>query len=464
MQLKNKKILLVGLGIQGGGFSAAKYFISRGAKLTITDLRKKEELKEMIAKLKKIDPSIKYTIGEHKESDFKNADVIVFNPAVPATSPWVAFAAKLGKPYFNDYTFFLNEISSRKSDQKPIIIGITGTRGKTTITNWTHYLIPGSAMGGNVLNKNLYEMLKSKAKVLVLELSSFQLEFDKTSKYSPNIAILTNVYVDHLNRYKSLNEYKKIKLSIFRNQTEDDALILNLDEEVTKEALAKKPKSNLFFVSKKQLPKDKNGMYFKGDDINYQFEGKVSKVTKFPGLAPHEKTNLLSAMLTAHVMGIDGKEIVSRIKSLPTPDYRQQEVFNNKKIKIINDSAGTSPDATIAAIEKFKSEKNFILISGGTNKELDYQNLAKKIAIDVKPENLFLLAGSGTNLLLKELSKIVKEEIVPYDNLEDIVDIVSQEFTTGAIVFSPGGASFEKFKNEYDRGAKFNSLAKKYFS
>ena len=124
----------------------------------------------------------------------------------------------------------------------------------------------------------------------------------------------------------------------------------------------------------------------------------------------------------------------------------------------------TSPEATMAAIEKFKKNKNFILICGGTNKELKFEKLAKKIARDVRPENLFLLEGSATDLLLKSLNPIMPNGTqIPYENLDEIMDVISQEFDAATIVFSPGCASFEKFKNEFDRGQTFNRLVRKYF-
>lgn len=459
MNLKNKKVLLVGLGILGGGFSMAKYLISEGAKLTITDLRDKKTLDPMI---KKLPSGIKYTLGVHKESDFEKANIIIFNPAVPFTSPWVKLAKKLKKDFYNDYTFFLKNLE--EINPNALIIGITGTRGKTTTAMWANHLIPGSVLGGNIPEKNLLKIMAKKTEVFVLELSSFQLEYASARTKSPNISALTNLYVDHLNRYKTFEKYRDVKFNIFKNQTKNDVLILNKDEKITKEIQEKKPKAQLFYISQKALAKSLNGLYFENDEIIYQFEGKRVLATKFKGLAPHEKSNLLTAMLIAHLVGVDGKDINSLLKDLPTPIFRQQLVLNNQNYKIINDSAGTSPEATVAAIEKFKNDKNFVLVTGGTNKDLDFRILSKKIASDVRPQNLFLLEGSGTELLLKYLRKYpMFKEAVPYQNLEDIIDIISQEYSKATIVFSPGCASFEKFKNEFDRGEKFNKLVKKYF-
>jgi UDP-N-acetylmuramoylalanine--D-glutamate ligase len=458
MELTNKKVLLVGLGILGGGLSMAQYLHKNGAKVTITDLRDKKTLEPMIRKLSK---DVSYTIGEHKEADFKNADLIVFNPAVPFLSPWVKLAKKLNIEFYNDYTFFLKNLETLNPNA--LIIGVTGTRGKTTTTMWINHLIPGSVLAGNIPEKNLLKQMTKKTEVFVLELSSFQLEYAGEKTKAPNIAVFTNLYTDHLNRYGTFDKYRDVKFNIFKNQTAKDVLVLNSDEAVTKEVLATKPKAQLFFISKKPLPSNRNGLFFNGDSVVYQLDGKKIEATKVKGLAPHEKDNLLTAMLVAHLVGMDGTDINELIKDLPNPILRQQKVFEDKNFTIINDSAGTSPEATMAAIEKFRKDKNFVLITGGTNKDLNFKDLAQKISKNVKLKNLFLLEGSATDLLIPELSLLYSKEVGAYENLEDIIDVVSQEFDKATIVFSPGCASFEKFKNEFDRGEKFNKLVRKYF-
>lgn len=437
----------------------AKFLIKEGAILTITDLRDRKTLTPMINKLPK---GIKYTLGEHKKEDFENSDIILFNPAVQFTSPWVKLTQKLKKEYFNDYTFFLKNLEN--INPQALIVGITGTRGKTTVSMWVNHLITESVLGGNIPERNLLKIMNKKTDVFVLELSSFQLEYANSRTRSPNIAVFTNLYVDHLNRYKTKTKYRDVKFNIFKYQDQHDVLVLNKDEKVTKEILAQKPKSQIFYTSLKPLLKTDNGLFFEGDKIIYQFEGKKTVATTTLGLAPHEKSNLLAAMLVAHLVGVDGKDINKRIKDLPTPIFRQQIILSTKNFTVVNDSAGTSPEATIAAFEKFKDYPNFILITGGTNKDLVFEDLAKKIANDVNPDNLFLLEGSGTDLFIKTLARHKGfEDLTPYENLEDIVDVVSEEFDKGTILFSPGCASFEKFKNEFDRGEKFNKLVKKYF-
>jgi len=171
-------------------------------------------------------------------------------------------------------------------------------------------------------------------------------------------------------------------------------------------------------------------------------------------------------MLGAHLFGVDWKAIVSKISALPEIPFRQELIFQRKGVKIINDSAATSPDATIAAINRFKG-KNIILITGGTDKQLEFKDLARQIKKYIKKSNLFLLEGSATEKLIAVLNKIgyYKKEESPnlYETLSSILkNLPISKRKKQVIVFSPGSASFEKFKNEFDRGRQFNNLIKKF--
>lgn len=459
MNLKNKKVLLVGLGILGGGLATAKYLLKKGAKLTITDLRSRQELQPIINKLPN---NIRYFLGNNPEEELKKADIIILNPAVSAFSPIVKKLKELKKEYYNDYKFFLKNLEETNPNAK--IIGITGTRGKTTTSTWTQQLIDGSVLGGNIPEASFAKILNKKTDVFILELSSFQLEHLTKKDRSPNIAIITNIYIDHLNRYRTLERYKKIKKMIYANQQKDDYLIISNDESIRAEIENDKPKSKIIYVSLKELPKSKNGLFSKNQKIYFKNSNSIRKVGELPNFAKHEKVNFMFAALAANLYGIDWDTIFERAKSLKTPQMRQQVIYEKRGLKIVNDSASTSPDAVIAAIEKFKNE-NLYLITGGTNKELEYSELAQKIANNIRPERLFLLSGSGTDILIDLLPAeyIASGTIRQYDQLSDIVKVIAGETKKGTIVFSPGGASFEKFKNEFDRGKKFDNYVKKYF-
>lgn len=533
--IKNKKILLVGLGRLGGGVSTAKFLVENGAKLTVTDLNSKNELKNSLAKLKKykINPhtifgkdydvskslkpkptsslngrdnkasskngaGVKYTLGEHKEEDFLNNDIIVFNQAVSVYNKWVQFARKNKKQIETDLSLMLKILNVEKPQTE--YIAITGTRGKTTTTTWTHHFLKPAFIGGNipelaplkVLDKILVSLAKAKATrgqqapvdakalaarqgekniSLVLEIPSYQLEYFELNKKlkAPKVAVITNLYIDHLNRHGDMKNYALAKSRIFSNQTKKDFLILNFDID-NGLFLKQKPKGKVFYVSLKPLPADKNGLYFYGDGIYFQKD----KVNDFIApaqsagwrISQHQKYNLLMALLAAYLYKGEGwGKLVDKIETLPEVKFRQEIILKNKKLTVINDSAATSPEATIAAIERFKS-KRFVLITGGTNKQLDFKDLAKEINKNVALENLYLLNGSGTSKLVAELRGLKRGKTRKFnvsESLEDMVKEIKKRKDVNCIVFSPGAASFEKFKNEFDRGEKFDNLIKVTF-
>jgi UDP-N-acetylmuramoylalanine--D-glutamate ligase len=423
-------------------------------------------------------------------------------------------------------------------------------------------------LGGNQPEKSLFKILdKTKENTIsVLEISSFQLEFypttDKrglqrgltridndtadehgfkhgltridigtTDKHgfikAPNIAIITNIYNDHLNRYSSFEEYASIKARIFQNQTENDYLILNLDNKWTKFFLRLKPKSQVYFVSLHGLPQTKRrqfgqvkvrgGIYIKNEKVFIEDKDNPCLCKPALGLpvsalkeiyGEHNLYNLLFALLTVYLY-LKSKNIknpqdkIKKLKNfilnLKTPKFRQEIIYKDKNLIIVNDSAATSPDATINAIERFKkyicpksprearkSLRNLILITGGTDKNLDFKELAKKIKKEIKPENLILLNGSATKKLIEELRKI-KYPLIEENIFEDLKEAVYRGLTLilthikedkkirnhqrdknlrksvlyprlSVVLFSPASASFEKFKNEFDRGKKFNKI------
>jgi UDP-N-acetylmuramoylalanine--D-glutamate ligase len=533
LKFKGKKVLIFGLGILGGGVEAAKWFYKNGAKIIITDKKTKKELLPSIKKLKKI--KAKYVLGKHRFEDIDSSDIVYFNPGVSYKSEWVKYAKEKGKEIVNDcYIFF----KYAKGD----IIAITGTRGKTTTTTWIYELLTqtlqtergqseqytdyadltrteqksisakSALLGGNQPEKSLFKILdKTKENsTSVLEISSFQLEFYEKYLKAPKIGIITNIYNDHLNRYSDFEEYAGVKAKIFQNQTEEDYLILNLDNKWTDFFLRLKPKSQVYFVSLKK--KQKKGIYIKDEKvfIRDQKEHQIFSIKKFKEIyGKHNLYNLLFALLTVYLY-LKSKNIknpqnkIKKLKNfilhLKTPEFRQEIIYKKKNLMIVNDSAATSPDATINAIERFKkyicpksprevrkSLRNLILITGGTDKNLDFKDLAKKIKKEIKPENLILLNGSATKKLIEELRKIkyplIEENIFEdlrepiHHGLMRILELINADSKqigtnkndpyrsvlnphTSVILFSPASASFEKFKNEFDRGKKFNKIIK----
>ncbi len=471
--LKGRRVILVGLGRLGGGIAAAKYFASRGAKLTVTDALDKKTLAGSIRKLKKF-RNITYKLGKQQETDFKGQEIAIFNSAVPIHSPLVKFAKRHCKEVHNDLSYFLSHLSHPTSHTP--YIGVTGTRGKTTVTTWIGHFLKPALVGGNMPDSGLFKILSRLSlthgrvrisldqKPIVLELSSFQLEFMRKGLSAPHVAVITNLYQDHLNRHGTLKKYLETKALLFKFQTKNDFLILNADNPHTEVFLKLKPRARICMVSLR-LPRftrnDKSGLCAQNGKIIFIEKGKKVTIGTMPtGYSSHMQYNLLGALLAAHLWGVDWKTLMKRVATLPQIPYRQELVLKRKGIEIYNDSAATSPEGAMAAIDRFKGAKT-VFIFGGTDKLLDFASLAAAIERNLKLSQIYLLDGSGTKKLIKDLGF---KNARTFKNLEEIVqEIAKNRKRFKKVVFSPGAASFEKFKNEFDRGKRFNGFVRKYF-
>ncbi len=463
--LTGKKILLVGLGRLGGGVAAARFFASRGAQVTVTDQLSVRDLAASIRKLKKY--HIAYTLGRHDENDFKGKDMIVFNQAVPAQSPWVSYARAHCKEVYNDLTFFLSWMSHYRPNTG--YVGITGTRGKTTVTTWIGHLLKPAIIGGNMPQNGLYTIIEKLEKMggkknipVVLELSSFQLEYVSSTIQAPHVAVITNLSQDHLNRHKTMEEYLRVKSLIFKNQKASDTLVLNADNVYTKKFLAHHSRGKVKFISLKRLPAGFDGLFVQKGMIYSKEKNAVSEIVPMSYIAEHDQRNFLTTIAAAHAYGMPWNAVLRRARTLPVIPFRQQVVHQDKKMTIINDSAATSPEGAIAALRALAPHaRTLAFICGGTDKQLDMMPLAKEIKKILPPHNLFLIDGSATKKLVAALERIryggMRRRVI-YDNLEDIMTAVRKGNDYTHIILSPGAASFEKFKNEFDRGKKFNRI------
>lgn len=455
MKLKNKKVLLLGLGLLGGGVSTAKWLVAQGAILTVTDLKTKQQLAPSLHALGKIRKKIKFILGEHRPQDILDNDIIVVNPGVAFNNKYLLLAQKNKK-------IIINELGLFCSLKLPAdILAVTGTRGKTTTTAWLHHFIRQSnnraiLAGNNPAAPLFTKVAKIKKAPVVIEIPSFLLENLGGQKIRPKAAIVTNIYRDHLNRYKDFGHYAKTKARIFFDQTARDILILNRDNKWTSFLLKQKPKAKVLFFSIKKLLT--RGAFIKKDRIIIKIKKEidVGSASAFAARwGQHNLENLLATALSAIAYGVAPAQIKKAMKNLPQLEMRQQLIFSDGKIAIYNDSAGTSPEATMAAAARFKNN-NLILIAGGTDGNLAYKEWSKFMKKNLKLENLILLSGSATKKILKELKE---NKVKVYETLAECFnEALKKTGGSGIIVFSPGAKSFEKFKNEFDRGRQFNKL------
>jgi len=462
MNLKGKKVTVMGLGLyeDGSGISATKFLVDRGAKVTVTDLKTAEQLKDQLKRLRKIKSRIKLVLGEHREEDFKNADLILKNPGVPRTSKFLKIANDNNIPIQTDISLFFT-LCDRKR-----IIGITGTRGKSTITTLIYELIKSvdkdAVLAGNILKSPLAQMTEiKKSGPVVLELSSWMTESLESIEKSPHIAVFTNIYPDHLNTYDSINDYAQAKTHIFKYQTPQDYVILNRDNSYTF-AMGKKVLAQRYWFSLKNF-KEENGSFIRTGNIIFRQNGAEHKICsvkdlKIPG--EHNLANVLAAVGVAGIYGLKPaiiKKIVSNFSGVPNRLELLREV---KGVKYYNDTTSTTPEATIAALRALKKyKKKIVLIAGGADKGLDFKQVTKEMRSNCK--TIILLNGTGTIRLKKELDKLKNKNLTIADSMADAVGVARSFAQKGDIVLlSPACASFVMFNNEFDRGDQFRKIVK----
>lgn len=433
---KGKKVLILGLGINQGGLGATRFFIQQGAKVRVTDLKKAEELQPSLDVLKEF-PNIEYTLGEHKYEDINWADLVIKNPALKPDNPYVLYAKERGKQVEMDMGIFLQFVKPSQ------IIGVTGTKGKSTTASLIHEGLKAAGKEivfvGNIGKSVLDSIPFIKPETLVvLELSSFQLESFETHKASPKWAVITNIYPDHLNYYQTMDSYIEAKRVIAKYQKEGDYFFFKKED-----AIVNNP--NFLKGFEGQL------IPFSAEDLPKNFSPSL------PG--KHNLENYAAALaILDKILDLASPDHILRAwDNFPGVEFRLQLIYDKNRIKIYNDTAATNPNATIQAL---KSLPNSILICGGVNKNLPYEELAKAIGKYAKA--VYFLEGTATDEITRFLTESGHQSPDKiqgvYNNLERILMDVKNILKHGDIIlFSPGAASFNLFQNEFDRGRKFNT-------
>lgn len=430
---KNKKILIVGLGLHGGGAGAARFFARCGAQVTVTDSKSKKLLRPSLEKIQKF-KNIKYVLGKHRVKDFLTADLIIQGPGVPNDSKYIRLAEKAGIPIDTDIGIFF------KNCPAPII-GVTGSKGKSTTAALTAEMLKQKydkvVLAGNI-RKSVFDILPKikKDSIVVLELSSFQLEGLARHKISPHIAVITNILKEHLNRYGDFKEYALAKINIFKFQKSGDYIILNKDDIYIKK-LAKTAKSKIIFFEQRR------------------------KNTPNPSLRGyHNALNIAAAEEAARLYNIPSNLRERVLKKFKGLEGRIEFIASVNGVKYYNDTTATMPDAAIAAINSFlpKNNKKIILIAGGSDKKLDFQNFAMAISKDIR--RAVFLPGDATDKI-----KILLRDKIFYSeakSMKEAVNIANNTAQKGDIVLlSPGAASFSQFQHEFERGKAFVKEVKK---
>jgi len=449
----------MGLGLHGGGLEAARYLAKSGAEVTVTDLRDEKTLAPSIAKLEGL--PIRYVLGRHELQDFSSADMVVKNPAVKPDSPFLAVARRVE----TDLSIFLEACPAR-------ISAVTGSKGKSGTASAIYWALKRTGrrafLGGNITISPLVFLEEVRpGDEVVLELSSWQLGdlkgrrlADGTPLLKPRVAVITAIMSDHQDRYGSMDAYVADKRLIYAGQDETDATIVENDS--WGRSFASETRARVLFYSASPLPPGMVGGWLEpGTSCRGMalFAGPSSsdpmpvEVVPARVLTPgsHQKKNLLAAALALWELGLDAETIRAGLESYPGIEHRLEFFHEAKGVKYYNDSAATIPEAAAAAVEAFETPP--ILVTGGTDKALDFSPLALAAK---KAKAIVLLAGTGSTKLAALLDEAGVDYRGPFDRLDAAVNTAVIVARPGDIVvLSPGCTSFGMFFNEFDRGAKW---------
>lgn len=491
-QFKGKRVVIMGLGLHGGGRACAQWFFSRGAQVIVTDLKNREELE---SSMRALDAwcrsyrlghaggsltSIEYHLSRHREDDFKTADLIVQNPGVPRESPYLAIARSSGIPIENEATLFF------KLTPGTLKVGVTGTRGKSTTVTVLGDIIrawnPLASVAGvathdgaralcDILEPVLERERAGTPAPVVVELSSWHLELFSPDK-GPDIAVVTSLYPDHLNRYGSVREYYEAKENIIRSQRRGARLVVNADNaETVRIGASHESDRDVFWFS--TLGPVRQGAYVGSkDDKEWIFLSRPdgsrealcpTQELSLPGR--HNLSNMLCAAATACAWGVPSEHIIRALTHFRGVPGRLERVATDGDREWIDDTTSTTPEAICAALATLeRGDPSIVLIVGGADKRLDYSSIAEPICKNV--HTLIALSGTATVRMLDEIGKAGFRGAIILSNSMD--DAVVRAWQASAIhdriVLSPGAASFGQFANEFDRGRAFREAVHRLFS
>lgn len=454
--LRGKRVTVVGLGTLGGGVGVARYCANQGAHVTVTDMRDARELADSIQELEGL--PITFHLGGHEVRDFlpDGADVIVRNPGVPRNSEFLNTARDHGLPIEMEMSLFFRGCPAPA-------IGVTGTKGKTTVSTLIGEILrawnPDSVMAGNMGISALATIDRiTPSTPVVIELSSWQLEAMDEHGLGPAIAVLTNIYEDHLTHYDGFEDYANTKRSIARHLSGDDVVVYNTDLDDTRR-IAETTRGRLMPFGKDET--DGDGAWVDGGQLHVRWDGvehHYSQPEQLSLSGPAGVGNALAAIAAVTVRGVPHDVIAHGIERFRGVPNRLELVAECDGTGFINDTSATAPVAAAATIRLLSERTDSLtVIAGGTDKASDFLPLATAIA--ETGVRLVLLDGTGTKRLRERLRELGIETSAPHSSLATaFAEAVEDSGSQRVIALSPGCASFGMFRNEFDRGEQFRQL------
>lgn len=447
MELMNKNVLVIGLGISG--VSTIKALHCLGAEISITDNKNEDDFRDILTSISYINCEKYFNVDN---IDLSQYDLIIKSPGIPPSSKLIQKALVNNIEVITDI-----ELAYRISPTKNII-AITGTNGKTTTTTLVGELFKSNDfntyLAGNIGIGILENIIDADPEdVFVVETSSFQLEH--TKDFKPKVSLILNITPDHINWHGTYENYIDSKLKVFKNQDYEDYLVLNYDDRILRNI---KHNTNIIWFSTKE--KLHSGIYVDGDNIIIKYKEINMEFMNYKDLrikGRHNLENVLGSIGISIAVGLDLELVRNAILDFKGVEHRLEFVCCFNGLNFYNDSKGTNPESTIKAIESFHDP--IILIAGGYNKESEFDELILSFNNKVK----YLI-------LLGETSEIIKSTAMRYNYnkiyiVNDMEEAVTLAYKLGEekdnILLSPACASWDMYKSFEERGRHFKSIVNK---
>lgn len=450
MDYQGKRVTVMGLGGFGGGVGAVRFLAARGARVTIADLRGEAELAKSLAAVSDL-PISAIHLGEHRAEDFSTAEIVIASPAVPRANRFLKIGHDAGAVVTSEMNLFWQHNRGK-------VVAVTGSNGKSTTAALIHALLAAAGrrchLGGNIGHSLLPIVDEiTSDDIVILELSSFQLENMAPLHPKPDVAVVTNFTPNHLDRHGTLEAYRHAKHNIVAWQRTDQLAILNADDA---DVMQWPTPARRLLVSTRQH--DSPGIYRDGDDAVF-FDGcaaqrfPLAQWLPLPGV--HNFQNALAAAGCAISLGVSLTAVEAGLRSFQALPHRLQLVAKIDGRQFYNDSIATTPESVAAALKAFTAP--IILLAGGYDKGIELEDFARLIGTRCKA--VALLGQTGERLQACLQAEGLAADFHRCDSLEEAVRWCTARSAAGDIVLlSPGCASYDWFRDFRERGNAFSRL------
>jgi len=430
--LSGQRVTVAGLGHFGGNIAAAKWLVQQGAHVLVTDTATEEKLADSLKLLAGL--PIEYRLGEHLTSDFTAADLVVASPAIKPCNEFLAAAKNAGVPVTTEIRLFIERCPAR-------VIGITGTKGKSTTTAMLGKILQPKFqtwVGGNNGVSLLADLPNiTKGDLVVLELSSFMLYYLGQVQWSPHIALVTMLAVDHVDWHGTVEAYHDAKANLVRYQGVGDYAVLNEDDPGAA-GLSRLARSRVIF---------------------YGLENRKRFALQTLGI--HNQLNAQGAFAAAQILGVDWSEAQAALADFTGLPHRLEIVGEVAGVQYVNDSIATVPDAAIAGLDAFPAKK-VVQIVGGSGKKLAVIT-ALCGALTERAKAVLCIGETGAKIAdtLEKTHTPNGAAVYRCGDLKTAMGVARGIATTGDVVLlSPGFASFDQFANFEQRGEAFRQIVR----